>query len=303
MNRSLIVILSLVFSVLLFVPAFAASEAEDTHKFEVRIANQMIVDYWQALELFYQIHGKGCCDEGCGEKYQALIKKIDSQSKELSSRIIRKMNKEDLNSLKNFSEFYKAKQHYERQPLYLVCASIIEKVKSDMVSQNRNKNRGTVLFDSVEQFTAEYFPGYGYSEPGFEYRRGKELSSEFLHAYWQDEIKVVETAKHFEGTIEFKLAAELAMNPSIGNFKQIGEPFKVDIGGHITLVVKVSFDTRTQITTSSKKKYAATKVWFELSKRKKGTWSNTAWEVCGKTYEMHDFYTNEEVVSAIKFGK
>jgi len=301
MNRSLIFILSLVFSVLLFVPAFAASEAEDTHKFEIRIANQMIADYWQALDLFYQIHGKSSCNENCAEKYQALIKKIDSQSKELSARIIRKMNKEDLNSLKNFSEFYKAKQHYERQPLYVVCASIIEKVKSDMVSQNRNKNRGAILFDSVEQFTAEYFPGYGYSEPGFEYRRGKELSSEFLHAYWQDEIKVVETAKHFEGAIEFKLAAELAMNPSIGNFKQIGEPFKVDIGGHITLVVKVSFDTRTQITTSSKKKYAATKVWFELSKRKKGGFSSSAWEVCGKTYQMHDFYTNEEVVSAVKF--
>ncbi|HNY10946.1 MAG TPA: hypothetical protein PKK26_05080 [Candidatus Wallbacteria bacterium] len=302
MNRSLIIVLSLVFSLFLFMPAFAASDAEDTIKFEVRIANQMIIDYWQATDLFYQLNGKDRCDEGCAEKYQALVKKIDSQSKELSSRIIRKMNKKDLNSLKNFSDFYKTKQHYERQPLYLICAPIIEKVKSDILSQNKNKNREIVIFESVEQFTAEYFPGYGYSEPGFEYRRGKELSSEFLHAYWQDEIKVVETAKHFEGTIEFKLAAELAAKPGLANFQQIGEPFKVDIGGHIILAVKVSFDTRTQITTSSKKKYAATKVWFELLRRKKGSFSSsTGWAECGKTYEMHDFYTNEEVISEVKF--
>ncbi|OQA77973.1 MAG: hypothetical protein BWY32_02153 [bacterium ADurb.Bin243] len=276
--------------------AFALNYDEDLTVYESRMANQMIIKYWQALDIIYTIEGKAerCDNLVC--QYKQLVKQIDEISSELSAHIITKMNKKNLGPLRKFSEFYKCKQSWERQPLYSVCEPVIKKVKEDMLASGK-----VSIFSSAEDFAAEYFPGYGYAEPGFEYRRGKEIESQFLHAYWQEEEKIIETAQHFEGTIDFKLAAELRVNPNLTGYREHGEPFKIDIGGHIVVVIKVSFDTHTRLTTRSKKKYAATKVWFELLKRKKSVMSSSQWEVCGKTFEMHDFYTNEEVIADVKF--
>lgn len=300
MKRSLLLVLFAALFIGFFSTAFAQTNVDDTRIFEIRMANQMIRDYWKSLDIYYQIHGKTSVPPEVINEYKRLTKSIDDCSKAIAGRVIRKMGKNDLTPLKSFSDFYKSKQACERQPLYLACTPIIEKVKKDILASNRGSS---VLFDSAEQFAAEYFPGYGYGEPGFEYRKGRELTSEFLHAFWQDEEKVIETLQHFEGTIDLKLAAELAALPGIGNFQKIGEPFKMDIGGHIIVVIKVSFDSHTKLTTVAKKKYAATKIWFELLRRKKGMFSDAKWEVTGKTYEMRELFTNEEVISSVKVGK
>ncbi len=296
MKRFIVAAISFFLFVFCFSTAFAFNYDEDLRVYEARIANDMIIKYWQALDILYVIEGKpaGCDDLVC--EYRKIIGRIEAMAEELSVHIISKMNKKNIEPLKKFSAFYKCRQSYERQPLYAVCDSVIKKVKEDIISGNK-----AVLYFSADEFAAEYFPGYGYAEPGYEYRRGKEIESQFLHAYWQEEEKIIETTQHFEGTIDFKLAAELKANPGISNYKEHGAPFRIDIGGHIVLVIKVSFGTHTKLTTRSKKKYAATKVWFELLKRKKSIISTTPWENCGKTYEMHDFYTNEEVIAEIKF--
>ena len=278
--------------------AFALNIDENLSVYESKISNQIINKYWQALDILYAIEGKASqCDElTC--QYKETINQMNELCSELSGHIVSKMNKDNLSPLKSFSEVYKSKQHYERLPLYVVCDPIIKKVKEDILNNKKDKSG---IFSSAEDFAAEYFPGYGYAEPGFEYRRGKELENQFLHAYWQEEEKIIETAQHFEGTIDFKIAAELKINPNITAYRELSEPFKLDVGGHIIVVIKVSFDTYVKLTTRSKKKYAASKVWFELLKRKKSVFSSTPWENCGKTYEMHDFYTNEEVISEVKF--
>lgn len=296
MKRFMVLASTLFIVLSFFSTAFALNSDEDITIYESRIANQIIGKYWQAIDIIYTIEGKAeqCDNLVC--QYKQLVNQINSLSNELSAHIISKMNKKNFGPLRKFSDFYKCKQSYERIPLYSICDPVIKKVKEDIASNGR-----TSIFSSADEFAAEYFPGYGYAEPGFEYRRGKEIESQFLHAYWQEEEKIIETAQHFEGTIDFKLAAELKVSPNITGYREIGEPFKIDIGGHIVVVIKVSFDTHMRLTTRSKKKYAATKVWFELLKRKKSVMSSTPWTVCGKTFEMHDFYTNEEVISEVKF--
>ncbi len=296
MKRYLIAATAICLIFSFFSTAFAINHDEDLTIFETRIANEMIIKYWQALDILYVIEGKAepCNDLVC--EYKKLVSQIESLSDELSGHIVSKMNKKNMGPLKNFSNFYKCKQSYERQPLYSVCDPVIKKVKEDILAGNK-----LALYSTAEEFEAEYFPGYGYADPGFEFRRGKEIETQFLHAYWQEEEKIIEMAQKFEGTIDLKLAAELRVNPRISGYKEIGEPFRIDIGGHIVVVIKVSFSSSTKLTTRSKKKYAATKVWFELLKRKKSIISSTPWEVCGKTYQMHDFYTNEEVISEVKF--
>lgn len=296
MKRFLVIASTIFIFLSLFSTAFAINSDEDISIYESRIANEMIDKYWQAIDIIYVLEGKADrCDELVCQ-YKKLVGRIDALRDELSTRIISRMNKKNFGPLKRFSDFYKCKQSYERIPLYAVCEPIIAKVKDDLAA-----GRKTSIYSTAEEFAAEYFPGYGYAEPGYEYRRGKEIESQFLHAYWQEEEKIIETAQHFEGTIDFKLAAELRANPNITGYREHGEPFKIDIGGHLVVVVKVSFDTHMRLTTRSKKKYAATKVWFELLRRKKSVISSTPWEVCGKTFQMHDFYTNEEVISDVKF--
>jgi len=301
MKKSLSLVLVLLLAIFFATPAFAIMPDEDMSGYEARTVNKIICLYWDALDVMNQIESVKGDNVDLANKYKKIVRELNDSCNELAANVIYNMDKNNLSSLKKFSDIYKIKQVPERQPLYLACSSIISKVKSDILS-NRPEIKGTV-FASVEQFAAEYFPGYGYGEPGFKYRKGKELSSEFLNAYWQEEEKTMESAKHFEGTIDIKIAAELKNNPHIGNFKELGEPFKVDVGGHIVLCIKVSFDTMVKIVTRSKKKYAQTKVWFELLRRQSSVFGDASWEVCGKTYEMHDIYTNEEIVSGVTFGR
>lgn len=167
--------------------------------------------------------------------------------------------------------------------------------------ENGNSSAESAGISENGKPSKEYLPGYGYTEPGYKYQKGRELSSEFLNAFWQDEEKVIETAQHFEGTIEFKLGAGLRESPFISNYKELSAPFNVNFGGHAALAVNVSFDARTRITTQARKKYAQTKIWFELFRRK--NLSGGDWELCGKTYEMRDIYTNEEVVTEARFDR
>lgn len=143
---------------------------------------------------------------------------------------------------------------------------------------------------------AEELPGYGFPEPGFEYRRGKELSVEFLQAYWQDEERVIESKKTIKATLDVKLAAALKNDPAISKYMELGAPYRLDINGSFVLVVDVSFESRESFTTKARKKYEYSRVWYELFRRKAGWFSQGAWELCGKTWLMKNAPTGHEVI-------
>jgi hypothetical protein len=48
-------------------------------------------------------------------------------------------------------------------------------------------------FMSDEKFR-EYFPGYGYTEPGYKYRKGREVEREYKGVTWQSEEHSISTA-------------------------------------------------------------------------------------------------------------
>lgn len=145
---------------------------------------------------------------------------------------------------------------------------------------------------------AEEFPGYGFPEAGYAYRRGRQLREEFLQAYWQDEERVLESRKAFKATLDVKLAAQLKNDPAIGKYLELGKPYKLDINGSIVLVVDVSFETKSSFTTKCRKKYQDSKVWYELLRRKSGWFSQGAWENCGETWLMKNEPTGHEVLAA-----
>lgn len=261
-------------------------------------SDRIVSLYWKALEISYGADARGgSCPAGALEEQKRVLDELSSLQNELASGIVADMAGGSYDSLKVFSGEYAARHSAERSAFAPVCAQVIETAVRSAAEGNKELCRA--LGVTADRFAAEYFPGYGYGEPGYNYRKGKEIDSEFLNAYWQDEEKVIETATHFEGAIDFKLGAGLREAPGVTNYRELSAPFNLDIGGHIMLAIKVSFDSSVRITTKNRKKYAQTKVWFELLRRKSGFFGGGEWEACGKTFEMQDLYTKQEVISEI----
>lgn len=196
---------------------------------------------------------------------------------ELAGLLIRSLRGGSLDEVRRFAAIYRE----ERPGTGAALDPVVEELlRSLVVAAPEVLGEGM----SPDAFREEFFPGYGYAEPGYVYRRGRELKREFLQAFWQDEEHVIETQKTFEGTIEFKLAASLAGSPGVANFKQVGEPFRMDVGGEMRLVVKVRFDTREKLTTKARKKYHYVKVWFELLRAEAGILWNGPFSPVGETF-------------------
>lgn len=267
---------------------------------EAGMVSRIVEQYFAVSEISTKVE---CAGGNCGGtlecEYAKAVGELCSLQKDLSSAIVAGMNKGDHAPLKNFSAAYNERSAAERLPLYPVCAAAIENFRTGLMN-GKTAAAASLGVISEENFASEYFPGYGYAEPGYRYRKGRELDSEFLNAYWQDEEKIIETAVHFQGNIEVGAAAELRASPHVTNFTELSAPFKMNVGGHVIFAVAASFDSRTRLTTVARKKYASTKVWFELHRRKN---FGGEWELCGKTFEMRDIYTNEEVISGVKYEK
>lgn len=148
------------------------------------------------------------------------------------------------------------------------------------------------------------FPGYGYPDPDYVYRKGRELERIFLSAYWRTENKTLEQSKHVETSMELSVAAgwgqQNTANGNIENFK-IGSTSNINIDGEMKTMCKVTFTTKTTLITECIVKFQRTKVWYELFHAKKGflgMWQGD-WALCGKTYEVAEEETGEQVINRL----
>jgi len=275
--------------------AVTINKFEDLRNDVVREAHEIIAVYWNILEMRYQFNElKGVPEEHLVCTYKAEMAKFEKLSKALSGRVIKTLRANDLRTLEFLSELYASKQIYEKPAFEVAVREILDFLKSE--ASNGRPVVDPKLLD--DESRAQYFPGYGYADPNYIYRKGREIQDETISTYWQEETKVWESNKHFEGVIDFKLAAEL--KATTANFKELSEPFKLDIGGHLTLCIKVSFDVKESLTTKATKQYAVHKIWFELFRADRNYWSSPKWELCGKTYELHDLPTGLTATIGIK---
>ena len=256
----------------------------------VRASYNLIADFSSSLELLNEIKDGSTGDNyKSGDKYKALYIKIKKDADALSKKIIDDMAQNNLDSLKSFSILYKSKGLYERQALYFVCAQLIDAGR--FMSNNKTS---LAEISNAENFLRENFPGYGESDPYYYYRKGRELSSEVVDTYWKEVKNTYTSAQIVTGEISIDYLKELENNPDV-NIIEYGEPFAKIIDGAVIWCTNVKFEAMATITTISKRKYDLTKVWFELLRNKYSIFVNK-WEVCGKTYEMHEFYTGSEVI-------
>lgn len=191
-----------------------------------------------------------------------------------------------------FANIYAEKDLYNKGLLNPVIDEI--KDNEEIMSLIRDKEYGA---DTTP------FPGYGYPEPGYNYRKGKELSRDFLSAFWRDEERLLETNQENELTIELKFLADFTngiKNEGKGEVKSM-ENVNIKVNGELKQAVKIKYSIKKALRVRCKVRFQKTKVWFELFKQKKAPWyapwQNNAWEICGKTYNIVEEATTDVVAS------
>ncbi|MDD5091200.1 MAG: hypothetical protein PHQ23_09805 [Candidatus Wallbacteria bacterium] len=145
----------------------------------------------------------------------------------------------------------------------------------------REEPTGLPVTEKPDKADQIYYPGYGYGEIGYTYQKGAELSSEALSVYWK------KVSKHLiNGTttrVLLEVGAEAGFNGGL-SLVPTGSPFQLNIGGKIAWVREYTITAMEDITIDETVKFQRTKVWFELKRKASGS----DWELCGKTYDVHD---------------
>lgn len=263
----------------------------------VQKSYMLISIYWQSLEVLNQIKDPAFQEcEGLKEKYDKLCRAMNALAVEIADYILGDVSdNKDLRALKMFSALYKSKALYERQPLYLVCTPVIKKVHYLLLNPPDKLKISGLEILSADEFEKQYFPGYGEADPVYYYRLGRELETEVADTYWKEETVTYTKNETIQSEVTRECLFDMYDDVDIDVIEQQG-PFEKIIDGVPVMCFKVKFMTLATVTTVSKKKYDLTRVWFELLRNKYSILMPSKWEVCGKTYEMHEFYTGCELI-------
>lgn len=247
----------------------------------------MVNQFWTINELFYQLT-LGQTPE-LEAKYLKACEIYEKQSLDLGKQLVGCLEDRNREVLEVISEIYKSFDPISRQAFYpsvgYVKVAMTQELKAPL---------------SSEEF-AEYFPGYGYAEPGYKYRKGRELEREPKGYTWQSEEQSLSTTWNVEITVTLDLLNILSSMAGAGAIKDLKvlEQYEVNMNGTPMFVAKVSFVRVKTITTKTNRKFEVNKIWFELLHAKVSGWTTGPWEVCGKTYEILHEPTGEEVVTGI----
>lgn len=290
-RRYILLVVSIMF--LALSPVFSYDGFGPAHKhFDLQTQVFKIVgQHWKVQELFYKTTQHD--DPIILEEYNEACALFKKQSQDLGKKILTQVEDPNREVIGVISEIYKSLDLMARQALYPSLAYL----------------KGCVNQEFKLPFTdadfREYFPGYGYTEPGYKYRKGREIERENKGVTWQSEEHTITTTWKVEITITLDLLSILkgmAAGGTIKNLK-VHEQYETNMGGEPIFVAKVSFETVKTISTKTNRKFDVNKIWFELLRAKASNWGTPGpWEVCGKTYEIINEPTGEEVVTGIKEG-
>ncbi|HOY65452.1 MAG TPA: hypothetical protein PLP29_01110 [Candidatus Ozemobacteraceae bacterium] len=274
---------------LLASPAFAFDGYTPGHKhFDLQTkCFQLVRQHWLAADLLMAYVNEPT--EANLETYNKSLEIQKKQSVELA-KFIQATFDESIESLEVMSEIYKSLDPAAR----MAFNAVLGVIKSDIVQDVHSKI-------TPEQFR-EYFPGYGYTEPGYKYRKGREVERENKGVTWQSEEHSIQTNFQAELTISLDLLDILKGMAAGGVIKdlKVHDQFEGHMNGQPILCAKVSFQVIKTVTTRTNRKFDVNKIWFELLRAKSSGWSTGPWEACGKTYEILNEPTGEEVVTGIQ---
>ena len=247
-----------------------------------------INQYWHAQELFIEYISQ---QEGYKlANYENATKVFEQMSLEAGKEALDSANKSQYGKLELLSDVYKSLPVPARVALY----PMIGLIKFEMLHSNNS--------ELTEELFRHYFPGYGYTEPGYRYRKGRETGREHLGTTWQEEQHSISTDLNVRLTVNIdvvNILKDLFTSGLISNLS-ISEPYSVNINNQPTLVFDVSFRRTTEITTKTVRRFDINKIWFELLRARSSFWGTGDWHLVGETYEIHHEPTGENVVTDLE---
>jgi hypothetical protein len=251
----------------------------------------IVNQYWKIQDLFNVLSTAPTPE--IEATYNKALEIYRKQSIDLGKRLLAQLNEPSRETVKVISDIYCSLDVITRQALYLPLSVI----KNSIVVEFRGGM-------SDEDFR-EYFPGYGYSEPGFKYRKGREVARETKGTTWQSEEHSITSTFSVELTVNIDLLNILKGFLTGGVIKNlvVKEQWSTTVNGEPMIVAKVSFQVIKAIVTKTNRKFEVNKIWFELLRTKSSSSSNATWEVCGKTYEIINEPTGEDIVTGVNQAK
>jgi hypothetical protein len=154
------------------------------------------------------------------------------------------------------------------------------------------------LVDSDIRSEIIYIPGYGYTDPNYLYRLGRELKSEHVQIFWKEEKRTLEENKKYKYYIEMNMATEISQEGGAGgNLQgfQITGKAMFNVNGEMKEYAQVEFEVKTKVETKAMLMYEKKKVTFELFKAKESFWSwlgngmDFSWEYAGTCFLYKEF--------------
>jgi len=286
------VIVGIVLVCLALNPVFAFDGVAPDHKsfrYQTLVFNN-VHQFWVVNELYAQMAQQGeATDKNVVDKYNQACEIYQKQSAELG-RVILSTLDDNREIISLVSDIYKSFDTNSRVALYPALNVVFQAVVAEW--------RGPL----TEAEFREYFPGYGYTEPGFKYRKGREIDREYKGQTWQSEEQSVTTTWNVELTVTLDVLNILKGWLSGGIIKNlvVKEQTTTSMGGGEPMIVfKVTFQLVKAIVTKTNRKFEVNKIWFELLRAKSSGYSTGPWEVCGKTYEIVHEPTGEDIVTNV----
>jgi hypothetical protein len=250
-----------------------------------------INNYWETQNLYVEYIMEPTHENEL--KWNISSEEYEAQSIKLGKNLVTEMKNKHYGIVQVMSDVYKSLPKPARFALYPTLEFLrVEMAQADF------------KFLSEEKFR-EYFPGYGYTEPGYKYRKGRELEREYKGVTWQNEEHSISTTWNVNLTISIDLLNILSGLVTGGAIKnlEVGPQYTMNVGGQPMIVCNVTFQRIKSIVTKTNRKFEINKVWFELLRAESSFWSDGDWEYVGKTYEILQEPTGEAVVTSIDGGK
>lgn len=248
---------------------------------------QVIDQHWRVNDLLGQAQATPK-DVAALKAYEQAAGKLEKNGHDLGKVVIKALAEKDHQTLDLVGSIFRSLETGARQAIFPVLQ--MARVETEMNTVAKNT-------------FAEYFPGYGYPEPGFKYRRGHETSREYKGTTWQFEEHTIATSRSVKLTVTIDVLGILKQLFSLGKIGGliIGQEHTSYYNGAPMIVVEVAFSTSETIFTRANRKYDVNKVWFELLRSSDAGWNNNGtWKAVGKTYQIMMDPTGEAVTTQVE---
>jgi hypothetical protein len=268
---------------LVTVPAWSFDRADDPLTPLQATIHQLIAASWQATdEALTASHDVAGPDRDAAAETDRLVR-------DLGRRLTDALEAGNRQPLEAFRDEYLALDPAGRAALF----PVLDQVRASQLQALRPAVSETQM--------REYFPGYGHTEYGYKYRKGREVSREHKGFRWQSEEQTINMNLNQELVINLDLLSifqGLAQSGAIKDLK-VGEPYQMTTGGAPFFVCKISFTANKTLVTKTNRKYEVSKVWFELWRAKGIIWTTGDWELVGQTYVIMQEPTGDDVVTGV----